>query len=148
MKCEKSKGGINGDKVEKNKAKKTTYLKHSFEELDVWQKACRLSVNLYQKVSSLKDWGFRDQVCRASVSVPSNIAEGFERGSTQEFIRFLFISKGSAGELRTQLYLAIELGYLKKEIGLELISECKHISAMIQSLITSLERKKRREKQK
>lgn len=121
-------------------------MKHSFEDLDVWKKSCRLTVDLYRELSGLKDWGFRDQACRAAVSVPSNIAEGFERGSTQEFIRFLFIAKGSAGELRTQLYLATELGYLQKDVGSKLREECKHISAMIQSLISSLQRKKESEK--
>ena len=132
-----------GWKVKKDEPEKATYLRRSFEELDVWKKACRLTVDLYQSLGNLKDWGFRDQACRASVSIPSNIAEGFERGSTQEFIRFLFIAKGSAGELRTQLYLALELKYLQKETGLKLIEQCKHISAMIQNLITSLERKKK-----
>ncbi|MBW1742831.1 MAG: four helix bundle protein [Deltaproteobacteria bacterium] len=117
-------------------------LKRSFEDLEVWQKACRLTVEIYRSFGGLKDWGFRDQISRSAVSIPSNIAEGFERGSTQEFIRFLFIAKGSAGELRTQLYLAIELGYTTKGLGWELIEECKHVSAMIQNLIKSLERKK------
>lgn len=116
--------------------------KRRFENLEVWQKACRLTVQVYQAFRTLKDWGFRDQISRAAVSIPSNTAEGFERESTQEFIRFLFIAKGSAGELRTQLYLAIELGYITKEPGWELIEECRHISAMIQRLIKSLERKK------
>jgi four helix bundle protein len=116
-------------------------MSRSFEELDVWKKACRLSVDLYRTLANLKDWGFRDQVGRASVSVPSNIAEGFERGSTKEFIHFLFIAKGSAGELRTQLYLAIELSYIQKDVGQKLIEQCRHISAMIQNLITSLKRK-------
>jgi four helix bundle protein len=120
-------------------------MSRSFEELDVWKKACRLSVDLYRTLANLKDWGFRDQVGRASVSIPSNIAEGFERGSTQEFIHFLYIAKGSAGELRTLLYLGIELEYVDKEIGLKLIERCKHVSAMIQNLITSLKTKKRSE---
>jgi len=123
-----------------------SHLRRSFEDLDVWEKARRLTVDLYKTFKGLKDWGFRDQVCLAAVSIPSNIAEGFERGSTQEFIRFLFIAKGSAGELRTQLYLAIELGYLQANSGSRLIEECKHVSAMIQNLITSLQRKKKEEK--
>jgi len=121
-------------------------MKHSFEDLDVWKKAYRLTVELYQCLKELKDWGFRDQICRAAVSICSNIAEGFERGSTQEFIRFLFIAKGSAGEVRTQLYLTRDLGYLEKEESLRLMEECKHISAMIQNLITSLKKKKEEEK--
>jgi four helix bundle protein len=117
-------------------------MKTSFEDLDVWKMSCQLAVDLYRRFSDLKDWGFRDQLCRAAVSIPSNIAEGFERGSSQEFIRFLYIAKGYAGELRTQLYLAKELQYVDKEICLNLMERCRHISAMIQSLITSLKAKK------
>jgi four helix bundle protein len=130
------------EKTEKDETGKPTPSKRSFEDLDVWQKAYQLSVKLYREFKNLRDWGFRDQACRAAVSIPSNIAEGFERGSTQEFIRFLFIAKGSAGELRTQLYLAIELEYLEHETGSIFKEECRHISGMIQSLITSLQKKK------
>jgi four helix bundle protein len=87
-------------------------------------------------------YGLKTQIQRAAVSIPSNIAEGFERGSTQEFIRFLYIAKGSAGELRTQLYLAIELSYIQKDAAQKLIEQCRYISAMIQNLITSLKAKK------
>ena len=83
----------------------------------------------------INDYGFKDQIQRASVSVPSNIAEGFERNSNKEFIQYLFISKGSAGELRTQLYLAIELKLIQKEKGLELLEISKKISAMLYKLI-------------
>jgi len=65
----------------------------------------------------LKDFGFKDQICRASVSVMNNIAEGFERRSDAEFKRFLFIAKGSCGEVRSMLYLALELRYIKMSIG-------------------------------
>jgi four helix bundle protein len=85
----------------------------SFEDLEVWNRACQLYLDVYKKFKPLQDWGFRDQLCRSALSVPSNIAEGFERGSTQEFIRFLYIAKGSSGELRTQLHLAIKIGYIE-----------------------------------
>ena len=113
----------------------------SFEDLEVWKKASRLAVELCEHFQETKDWGFRNQVCRAAVSVPSNIAEGFERASTKEFVQFLFIAKGSAGELRTQLYLAIELGYIGKSLGIELIDKCRHVSSMIQKLIMKLKQK-------
>ena len=119
--------------------------KRSFEDLDIWKKSRQLTVDLYHHFSTIKDWGFRDQLYRAAVSVPSNIAEGFERGSTQEFIRFLFIAKGSAGEIRTLIYLAVDLCYLSNEKGAVLIKECKHISSMIQNLITSLKKKREAE---
>jgi four helix bundle protein len=127
--------------MEEKIIEKEKNLVHSFEELDIWKRTCRLSVDLYRILNDLKDWGFRDQVCRAAVSIPSNIAERFERGSTKEFIHSLYIAKGSAGELRTQLYLAIELSYIQKDAAQKLIERCRHISAMIQSLITSLKRK-------
>jgi four helix bundle protein len=95
----------------------------------------RVSVDIYKLFRECKDYGFRDQIQRASVSVPSNIAEGFERQTDKEFALFLFIAKGSNGELRTQLYLAIEFGYIDKQTGVEMIEKVKKISSMIQNLI-------------
>jgi len=85
-----------------------------FEDLDVWNDAKEFAVNIYKTFSNLKDFGMRDQIQRASVSIPSNISESYERGSTSEFIRFLFIAKGSAGEVRTQLYICKDLGYVNQ----------------------------------
>ena len=80
-----------------------------FEGLEVWKKGCRLSVDIYKAFSECRDFGFKDQIFRAGLSVPSNTAEGYERNSPREFVRFLNIAKGSIGELRTQLYIAGEL---------------------------------------
>jgi len=113
----------------------------SFEDLEVWNRACQLYLDVFKRFRPLQDWGFRDQVCRSALSVPSNIAEGFERGSTQEFIRFLYIAKGSSGELRTQLHLAIKIGYIDATGGQNLVDDCKHVSGMLQSLISSLKTK-------
>ncbi len=74
----------------------------AFEKLDVWKRSCRLSVALYRALRETQEWGFRDQITRAALSVPSNIAEGYERGSRKEYVQFLRIAKGSCGELRTQ----------------------------------------------
>ena len=104
----------------------------SFENLEVWKKSCRLAVQVYKVLKECRDYGFKDQMCRAAVSIPSNIAEGAERDSKQEYIRFLHIAKGSAAELRTQLYIACEVGLLDREIVNELVAELKHISAMLQ----------------
>ena len=87
----------------------------SFEDLDVWKRACRLAVRIYELLKDCKDFGMKDQMTRASVSIPSNIAEGAERDSKAEFIRFLHIAKGSAAELRTQAYIARKIGILAEE---------------------------------
>ena len=94
-----------------------------------------LSIEIYKLFKNCKDFGFRDQIQRSSISVPSNIAEGFERQSDKEFIRSLYIAKGSNGELRTQLYLAMELGYIEKETAMEKIENARQISSRIYRLI-------------
>ena len=78
----------------------------SFEELDVWKRACKLAVHAYEILKDCRDYGLKDQMPRAAISIASNIAEGAERNSKAEYIRFLHIAKGSAGELRTQVYIA------------------------------------------
>jgi four helix bundle protein len=86
-----------------------------FEELEVWQEAKVLVKAVYSATSQGKfarDFGLRDQIQRASVSIMSNVAEGFERGTNKEFAQFLYIAKGSAGEVRSLLHIAFELGYL------------------------------------
>ena len=77
---------------------------NTFEDLDIWKRSCQLAVDVYVANHNSKDFGLRDQMQRAAVSIPSNIAEGCERDSTPDFIKFLRYSKGSCGELRTQLY--------------------------------------------
>ncbi len=104
---------------------------HTFEDLIIWKESMNLSIEIYKLFKNCRDFGFRDQIQRSSISVPSNIAEGFERQSDKEFIQFLFIAKGSNGELRSHLYLAIELSYFEKQIGLEIIDKAKKISVMI-----------------
>ena len=76
-----------------------------FEDLNVWQNAIELTTEVYTELKNCKDYGFKDQVCRASVSVPSNIAEGYERQYNKEYIQFLYIAKASIGEVRTQLII-------------------------------------------
>jgi len=88
---------------------------NSFEDLDVWKKACRLSVDIYKTLKCSKDYGLKDQICRAAVSIPSNIAEGSERHSKPDFIRFLRIAMGSCAELRTQIYIAVEVSLIPKD---------------------------------
>lgn len=76
-----------------------------------------MSAEIYKTLAELRDYGFRDQITRAGLSIPSNIAEGYERDSNKEIANFLNYSKGSAGELRTQIYIGIEIGYIPKETG-------------------------------
>jgi four helix bundle protein len=89
----------------------------------------------------ISDIGVRDQIQRAAVSIMSNIAEGFERGTKKEFIQFLFIAKGSAGEVRSQLYIALDLGYIKQDtfdsLNSDLLSISKKLSGFIQYLQSS-----------
>lgn len=85
-----------------------------FEELSVWQNARVLSKDVYLATRDCKDWELKDQLRRAVVSISSNIAEGFDRGSRADFARFLYIARGSGAEVRSQLYLALDLGYLSK----------------------------------
>ena len=113
----------------------------SFEDLDVWKRACRLSVELYREMSDLKDWGFRDQVTRSGLSIPSNIAEGYERDSDREIMQFLKIAKGSCGELITQVYIGIEAGYIDKAKGLAWVDEARQLGKMIGALRKRHDRK-------
>jgi four helix bundle protein len=108
-----------------------------FEDLEVWKVSMRLSILIYRALKSSKDFGLRDQIQRSSVSIPSNIAEGFERKSNKEYIYFLHIAQGSCAELRTQLYLAKEVGMITKENSEELIELSRKISAMTYCLIQS-----------
>ncbi len=89
-----------------------------FEDIQAWQKARELTRSVYQATNRPAfrlDWPLRDQIRRAAVSVMSNIAEGFERGGDREFIQFLSIAKGSTGEIRAQLYVAYDAGYLAQQ---------------------------------
>lgn len=108
----------------------------SFEELEVWQRACRQAVEVCRTFDDCKNWTFRDQVQRAALSVPSNIAEGAERNSAPDFKRFLNIALGSNAELRTQLYIAARIGIVSAID--ELIAENKEISAMLSGLRKSI----------
>jgi len=110
----------------------------AFEKLDVWKRSCRLAVTLYQELRDSKEWGFRDQITRSALSVPSNIAEGYERNSRKEYLQFLRIAKGSCGELRTQLYIGARTGMLDPELSEELIRESCEISKMLGGLISTL----------
>jgi four helix bundle protein len=113
----------------------------SFEEMAMWKKSRELVKFIYQITKNedfCRDFSLTDQIRRAAVSVMSNISEGFERGSNTEFIQFLFIAKGSCGEVRTQLYAALDQAYITPEefrAGKEL---CVDVSGQISGLIQYL----------
>lgn len=117
-------------------------IKH-FEDLEVWKEARRLTREVYRITEDSrfsKDFGFKNQIQRASVSIMSNIAEGFERGGNQEFIQFLYVAKGSCGEARSQLYVTLDQGYVAQKECDELTKSFKRLSVMISNLIDYLRR--------
>lgn len=109
----------------------------SFEEREVWKRACQLAVRIYELLQECREYGLRDQMQRAAVSISSNIAEGAERGG-KDFIRFLTIARGSAAELRTQCYIASKIGILTSEQMNQLVSELKEIFKMLTGLAHSI----------
>jgi four helix bundle protein len=113
----------------------------SFEDLEVWQRACRQCTSIYEIFEDCKKYSLKDQIERASLSVPSNIAEGHERNSKADFQRFLNIALGSNAELQTQLYIARKLNLTDQGAFQAAIHESKEISAMIRGLWKSIARK-------
>ena len=117
----------------------------TFEDLEVWKRGCQLAVDVYVANHDSRDFGLKDQMQRAAVSIPSNIAEGCERDSTPDFVKHLRYSKGSCGELRTQLYVSErvckKLGQPALNGSREMIAETKELSKMLQGLINSLNRR-------
>jgi len=111
-----------------------------FEDLDVWQRARQLSADVYKKLDRLHNFGFRDQITRSVLSIPSNIAEGFERESVKECLQFLSYAKGSCGELRTQIYIGMDVGYIDENHGQLWLKEAREISSMISGLIKTRRR--------
>lgn len=109
-----------------------------FENLEVWQRSYALAVDVYKTFSHCRDFGFKNQITRSALSVPSNISEGWERHTEKEKFRFLSIAKGSAGELKTQLMIAVDIDYIAKNIGAIKIKEIDEIALMLGGLMKSL----------
>jgi len=114
-------------------------MESSFEDLNVWKRSKALAVEVCRALADCRDWGFRDQITRSAVSVPSNIAEGAERNSRPEFRLFVGYARGSAGELRTQLLIGQELGYIEPSAAGRMVAESREISRMLFGLLRSLE---------
>ena len=117
---------------------------HRFEDLICWIKARELVKGVYSALKGCNDFGFKDQIQRAAVSVMSNIAEGFERGTQQELINYLYIAKGSAGEVRAQLYVALDVGYINIETFKYLNGLAVECSRLIQSFAEKVKSGSRR----
>ena len=114
-----------------------------FEDLIAWQKARELNREIYGVTNSgafANDFGLRDQIRRASVSISSNIAEGFDRSSRADFHRFVVISKASCAEVQSQLYLALDIGYLSHEKFAGLMSKSKEVARILGGLRLSLKK--------
>ena len=109
-----------------------------FEDIIAWQKAQDLAVDIYAIFRDSKDYGFKDQICRASVSISNNIAEGFDRSSKADFSRFLYIAISSCSEEKSMLYLAKRLAYTDKEIMQQNIEKSEEVSKIIRGLIKSI----------
>jgi four helix bundle protein len=112
--------------------------KDGFKELVVWQKAKDLAVSICRisdEGALARDFGLRDQIRRSAVSIPSNLAEGDERDTDKEAVRFFYIAKGSLAELRTQLQIAFEIGYLKRDFFENFDKEYRQLGKMIGALI-------------
>jgi len=109
-----------------------------FEDIIAWQKSKELTIQIYKLFCGSKDYSFRDQIQRASVSIMNNIAEGFERRSNKEFRNFLFIAKGSCGEVRSMLHLSQELKYLPEEQYTQFLNQALEISKILSGLIKTL----------
>lgn len=110
----------------------------NFEDLEVWKRSKALAVETCIAFKSCRDYGFRDQITRSAVSVPSNISEGAERPGKAEFRQFLGYAKGSAGELRTQIIIAGDLQYLPAAQVERMTEECRELSRMLWGLIHSM----------
>ena len=115
----------------------------NFEDLEIWKEARSITREIYKLSQSghlSKDYSLRDQMRRAAVSTMANIAEGFERGGNQEFIQFLYVAKASCGELRSELYVAVDQEYIEEKTANSVSRSLKRLSIMIKHLIDHLRR--------
>lgn len=109
-----------------------------FEDIIAWQKAMTLCVKIYDVFKDYHDFSFRNQIQRAVFSISNNIAEGYERMNNNELCYFLYVAKGSSGEVRSMLHLAILMGIITEETGKELVADAEEISKILSGLIKSL----------
>jgi len=130
------------DRVTKREGDEVGTRAEKFEDLVVWQMSRVLSRDIYSIANTInqRDYGFCDQIRRSGVSIMNNIAEGFERGSNKDFAKFIFIARGSCGEVRSMLYVALDQHYIERDEFDRLSGQCRQCSAAIWGLIKSLSR--------
>jgi four helix bundle protein len=109
-----------------------------YENLEVWKRGKSLAIDVYRELATLRDFGFKDQITRSILSVPSNIAEGMERMSNPDKARFLVIAKGSIGEFKAQTDIGIAIGYIPESKGILWMNEAEQLSKMLGSFIKRL----------
>ena len=112
------------------------------KNLDVWKRSAAVSAEIYKYMRNSKDFGFKDQITRSSLSVPSNIAEGIERMSDQEKVRFLDIARASIAEVKTQIYIGMKIDYIGHDVGIAWLNEYESIGRMLTSLMQSIQMEK------
>ena len=110
------------------------------EDMEIWKRSAWLSTELYKHFVHINDYGFRDQITRSGLSIPSTIAEGSERDSKKDFIRSIRYAKGSCGELRTHIYIGMDIGYIPPEKGKIWIEETREVSALLVGFIKSIQK--------
>ena len=111
---------------------------NSFEDINAWQKAQELAIIIYKLTEGLNDFGFKNQITRAAISVSNNIAEGFDRGTNKEFIHFLYIARGSNSEVKSMTYLAIKLSIITEIDAKTVFELCDDTGKMLNGLINYL----------
>ncbi len=109
-----------------------------YEKLEIWLRSKSLAVDVYRELAELRDFGFKDQITRSALSVPSNIAEGMERYTVPDKANFLVIAKGSVGEFKTQTDIGIAIGYINQQKGMYWMNEAEQLSKMLGSFIKRL----------
>ena len=110
------------------------------KKLDIWKRLSKICSDIYLYFQNFKDYGLKDQITRSLLSVPSNIAEGVEKYSDKDTIKFLDIARGSIAEVQTQIYIGMKIGYIENNVGQKWIDEYEEISKMVTSFINSLKR--------
>jgi len=116
----------------------------SFEDIEAWKEARLLVRQIYACFSDCRDYGFKDQIQRAAISIMANVAEGFDRGSNKEFIQFLIIARGSIAEVKSLSYAALDIGYITDEQGTTIQNKCLKLSNLINGFIRYLKSSERK----